>query len=354
MACNAADDSKSGFAIFVDADSTCYKNIHPQDLNVYFVRDKAIDFIGTSGSLSWSTLTMAYWETARSNATEYEYFGRTGDIVKLEDLMERLGIYADNGGKDRTWAPTGAPSDSPSASPSESSMPSEAPSSLPSIYSDAPSVSSNPSGSPSESVAPSEANGKSRIPSTEPSSEPSSSNSPSLEPSNEPSSEPSSSNNPSSGPTESISPSEYTGQPSNSPSTSSQPSFSPSVSVHPSGIPSEQPSSLPSFSTVSAETFYVHTTLFSSNLIYSDPYRNLCVQVPSSVPTTTSEPSSEPSQISQIARTVNDNVFDLIANDPDITYIILETQLDQKSGGVLVCGSEGEIASDSTEDDYFE
>jgi hypothetical protein len=97
------------------------------------------------------------------------------------------------------------------------------------------------------------------------------------------------------------------------------------VSVHPSGIPSEQPSSLPSFSTV-----------------------------PSSVPTTTSEPSSEPSQISQIARTVNDNVFDLIANDPDITYIILETQLDQKSGGVLVCGSEGEIASDSTEDDYFD
>ena len=47
-------------------------------------------------------------------------------------------------------------------------------------------------------------------------------------------------------------------------------------------------------------------------------------------------------------------MFHDIANDPDIAYVILESEYQGKSGGVLVCGSKNEIAPDPTEDDYFD
>jgi hypothetical protein len=62
----------------------------------------------------------------------------------------------------------------------------------------------------------------------------------------------------------------------------------------------------------------------------------------------------EPTQISHVARTFNDNVFYNVANDPDVAFVILESEYSGKTGGVLVCGSEGEIAPDPQEDDYFD
>lgn len=53
----------------------------------------------------------------------------------------------------------------------------------------------------------------------------------------------------------------------------------------------------------------------------------------------------EPSQISQIFRTIHDDAHEAIANDANIAEIVLETQLTQKTGGVLVCGSANEIES---------
>jgi uncharacterized protein (DUF1501 family) len=61
-----------------------------------------------------------------------------------------------------------------------------------------------------------------------------------------------------------------------------------------------------------------------------------------------------PSQLSQIARTRHDSILALIANDNLIARVVLETQITQKSGGVLVCGSSGEIAPEANEDDYFD
>jgi hypothetical protein len=61
-----------------------------------------------------------------------------------------------------------------------------------------------------------------------------------------------------------------------------------------------------------------------------------------------------PSELSQIARTVTDGIYATIVNDPNVAYVALKTQLEQKSGGVLVCGSSGEILPDVEEDDYFD
>jgi len=62
----------------------------------------------------------------------------------------------------------------------------------------------------------------------------------------------------------------------------------------------------------------------------------------------------EPTELSQIARTTNDNAYNLIANDSNIIDVVLETSLTQKRGGTLVCGSIGEIAADPAKDDYFD
>lgn len=43
-----------------------------------------------------------------------------------------------------------------------------------------------------------------------------------------------------------------------------------------------------------------------------------------------------------------------VANDPDVAYVILESEFAGRTGGILVCGSEGEIAPDPQEDDYFD
>ena len=67
-----------------------------------------------------------------------------------------------------------------------------------------------------------------------------------------------------------------------------------------------------------------------------------------------SAPSAEPSQYSQIARTMTDNILFDIYNDYNIIEIKLNSQLGQWRGGALVCGSQGEITSDKTEDDFFD
>ena len=115
---------------------------------------------------------------------------------------------------------------------------------------------------------------------------------------------------------------------------SSQPSTIPSISA----IPSSQPSSIPSLQpSLSTEPTTDSTGTPSATPSVSG--------VPSLVPSVSTQPSLAPSQISQVARTTTDNVFNNIANDPEIAHIILETQLTMKKGGVLVCGSAGEIES---------
>lgn len=107
------------------------------------------------------------------------------------------------------------------------------------------------------------------------------------------------------------------------------------ASCNHSDVPSNLPSNMPSLS--------------------GSPSENPSKSVePSSSPSVSAVPSLEPSQISHVARTFNDNVFHDIANDPDIAYVILESEYHGKSGGVLVCGSKNEIAPDPTEDDYFD
>jgi hypothetical protein len=320
--CDSADADQKGFAVFESSSSTCFQNVHPEDFDVYFVRDETSITHGADGVILWGVadLTMEYWSTVINNRTLYDYHGRTGDVVVLETLMERLGVYTSQGGLEKTNAPTLSPTEFPSSIPTLSLSPGIFPSEVPSL---------TPSSFPSDSVHPSIAPSASQSPSTsmEPSSSPSvdeesSSPSKSSQPSEEPSSAPSSSQVPSSLPSKPQYPSDI---PSVSPSSSSAPSSIPSSSLEPSGTPSDQPSSMPSLSAA-----------------------------PSSIPSVSSAPSLEPTQWSQQARTYNDNVFKSIANDPDIAYVILETQYSQKAGGVLVCGSTGEVAPDPTTDDYFD
>ena len=117
----------------------------------------------------------------------------------------------------------------------------------------------------------------------------------------------------------------YAELPSNQPS--QQPSSEPSLQV------SRQPSALPSFSAK------------PSSLSRSPSLVPSMSGQPSSIPTESAEPSLNPTELSQIARTENDNIFETIANDGAITRVVLETQMTMKSGGVLVCGSQGEIQS---------
>lgn len=67
-----------------------------------------------------------------------------------------------------------------------------------------------------------------------------------------------------------------------------------------------------------------------------------------------SVPSAEPSQYSEIARTMTDNILFDIFNDDNIAEIKLKSQLEQWRGGALVCGSQGEITSDKSKDDFFD
>ena len=332
--CHTNDASKTGFTIFDYTSSTCFLNVHPEDLDVYYVRDEAAIAVGADGIIPWisSGLTMDDWDAVIGNRTLYDYYGRTGDILAMESFMERLGIYTAQGGKDVTRAPTTSPSEMPSYGPSYSLNPVINPSDVPSSQpSETPSLSLAPSESPSDSFKPSDSIQPSLAPSDEFSSaSPSESLKPSLTPSQypstslEPSVSPSESRQPSDNP--SLTPSqEPSGISSSVPSLSLAPSESPSKSLAPSDSPSEQPSSMPSKSSA-----------------------------PSSIPSFSGMPSLEPSQISHVARTFNDNVFHDVANDPDIAYVILESEFHGKTGGVLVCGSEGEIAPDPQEDDYFD
>ena len=240
----------------------------------------------SNGVLDWTAAThsMADWDALIGD--DIEYWGKDGDTLLFSDLMDSLNIYNTQGGLDVTDAPTSVPSSAPTETPSISLVPSttQVPSS-----SSVPSLSVNPSSQPSVSVSPST--------STEPSSQPSAL--PSSRPSSNITTVPLASSSPSSIPSE---------QP------SSMPSLQPSESYVPSSL-SGEPSGVPSLSSQ-----------------------------PSLVPSTSSEPSMPPTQLSQISRTITDSTFDIIANDEDVTHIILETQLTLKKGGVLVCGSEGEIA----------
>ena len=39
------------------------------------------------------------WSGVIDNSALYTYYGRTGDLLKLEDMMESLQIYKEQGGK---------------------------------------------------------------------------------------------------------------------------------------------------------------------------------------------------------------------------------------------------------------
>ena len=134
--CNAADQSKFGFHIW--ANGQCYKHVHKEEYNVYFVKG-GIDDIQyiSNGMLSWTNTNsgagdMISW-AGRSNSN-YREVGVKGEMVKLESFLEILDIYKGFGGKDRTAHPTGRPSAAPSYSPSTSLSPTESwsPSSMPS------------------------------------------------------------------------------------------------------------------------------------------------------------------------------------------------------------------------------
>ena len=308
MACQADDADNYSFAVWFDG--ICWQNVHPQESNVYLVKDSTTSDHSVNGNLDWTSepanFNMAAWTAAASNTVNFEYWGRKGDVRILAELMDSLGIYVQEGGLPVTAAPTGNPSAAPSESPSMSLMPSM--SLVPSIKSDSPSISSGPSLEPSSSLQPSTSAAPSSQPSSIPSAEPSSSFAPSDVPSLSGMPSISSSSGPSSeGESEG---------PSAVPSISIAPSMKPSTSSGPTLDSSVRPSGEPSFSTV-----------------------------PSLVPSSSAFPTLPPSQLSHVARTKNDRIFYLIVNDSAITYVILETKLTQKSGGVLVCGSSGEIAS---------
>jgi hypothetical protein len=200
--CHANDANKYGFSIFDYSSSTCFLNEHPENLDVFYVQDDNISALGVSGTISWisSGLTMDDWDDFMSNRTLYDYYGRTGDLLKLEDMMESLGVYKLYGGKDVTSAPTTSPSEMPSYGPSASLVPNIIPSELPSAMpSDKPSLSTAPSDSPSSTNPPSLTQHPSSSPSTE---FPSESPSLSLKPSSTPSSQPSTSAEPSSTPSD--------------------------------------------------------------------------------------------------------------------------------------------------------
>lgn len=229
--CHANDANKVGFSIFDYASNTCFLNTHPEDQDVFYVYDEDVIAKGANGAISWisSGFTMDDWSAFMSNRTLYDYYGRTGDLLLLENLMENLGIYTAQGGKATTRSPTTSPSEMPSYGPSMSVFPVINPSEVPSVMpSDTPSSSSVPSLSPSDTNSPSESHVPSLTPSTE---YPSESPSKSLKPSSEPSSLPSTSAYPSSVPSEPQHPSD---SPSFKPSLSGAPSSSPSESFEPS------------------------------------------------------------------------------------------------------------------------
>ena len=295
MACTQADTdaNKNSFNIWVSdgvGGGTCYTNIHPDEKNVYLVMADTAEGEALINAISGGELSLTNAEFAAASASLVE-LGVQGDDYLLTTLMDKIDIYRTQGGLDRTNAPTSSPSGAPSFSPSVSLAPSK--SNSPSISTN-PSISLQPSEQPSISENPSMSSEPSRYSSTEPS----------------------------------LQPSDNTDVP------SSQPSTIPSISA----IPSSQPSSIPSLQpSLSTEPTTDSTGTPSATPSVSG--------VPSLGPSVSSQPSLAPSQISQVARTTTDNVFNNIANDPEIAHIILETQLTMKKGGVLVCGSAGEIES---------
>ena len=40
------------------------------------------------------------WSSVIDDRSLYTYYGRTGDLLKLETMMDNLGIYTEQGGKD--------------------------------------------------------------------------------------------------------------------------------------------------------------------------------------------------------------------------------------------------------------
>eukprot|EP00571_Detonula_confervacea_P017647 CAMPEP_0172312770 /NCGR_PEP_ID=MMETSP1058-20130122/18549_1 /TAXON_ID=83371 /ORGANISM="Detonula confervacea, Strain CCMP 353" /LENGTH=2999 /DNA_ID=CAMNT_0013026315 /DNA_START=101 /DNA_END=9097 /DNA_ORIENTATION=+ len=269
---------------------TCYRHVHPQESNVYLITDHDKIGRGVDGELHW-TDSPIYPDDFTMD--EWATFSGKEYWGRKGDKpkLSKLMASLDVYGLAGGLDVTAAPTSTPSAPPSGT-----------------PSVSSIPTTSKSPVNA---------RPSSEPtmSDMPSISSQPSSQPSFEPSSLPSVSSSPSSGPSTSEMPSDsptidLLGTSSPVPEVSS-PSSPPSVSLQPSGQPSgEQPSM---------------------------------------------GPSMEPSQLSHVSRTISDGVFEAIANDAlPIVSVVLETQLTQKSGGVLVCGSSGEIEADPGEDDYFD
>ena len=43
---------------------------------------------------------MEYWSNVIDDSTLYTFYGRTGDLLKLETMMDDLGIYTEQGSKD--------------------------------------------------------------------------------------------------------------------------------------------------------------------------------------------------------------------------------------------------------------
>ena len=134
--CHPDDQAKFGFHIW--ANGQCYKHIHKEEYNVYFING-GIDDIQyiAHGMLVWTTTDsgagdMDSW--AGRSTSNYRKVGVKGEMVKLESFLDVLDIYKGFGGKDRTAHPTGRPSAAPSYSPSTSLAPTKSwsPSSMPS------------------------------------------------------------------------------------------------------------------------------------------------------------------------------------------------------------------------------
>lgn len=100
MACDAADAAKFEFNIWLPETSKCYKNVHPDESNVYLINKDDALVASRSGEiffvLDWSAQTMADWEARVTS--NFELWGREGDVRKLFDLMNSLGIYEAAGG----------------------------------------------------------------------------------------------------------------------------------------------------------------------------------------------------------------------------------------------------------------
>lgn len=99
MACDAADEDKFEFNIWLHETSKCYKNVHPDESNVYLINKDETIIASPSrsgGILDWSAKTMADWEARVTS--NFELWGREGDVRKLFDLMNSLGIYEAAGG----------------------------------------------------------------------------------------------------------------------------------------------------------------------------------------------------------------------------------------------------------------